>query len=248
MKNKRQLSGGLGKALELDYVGSDRVRSRRVVTLVQVDEYDTDDGTYRVSLRCREEGERRLKDFLSNRILEIADKDTGEIVSDIPKYLSGLLLEAGGVQPRYWPRPETDPIRTTSIDINFGNDGFAIGWVFGVHKAFRSALDILCNMEASTRSKVWTQGIPPNYSFEAGDIFYHPFPWGPETKWSIRIISIKDRILKVLICEWDNSRVVSQEEKSIAQTELVKILRDGLANATWLAKSEFSLQIMEAGE
>lgn len=229
MAERNKLAGGIAKRLELDYVGSDRIRSKHQVVLVQVSEYETADRTYRVSLGCRAVGEgRNLKDFLSNRVLGLVDLDTGECVEDIPAYLTALLQEAGGQLPRFWPRPENDPIRTTTIDVKFGVDGFAVGWVFGVHSAFRSALDIECSIDQKSRARVWTQGVPQRYSFEKGDLFHYPFPWGPETRHSIQVKSVKDQEITISVMSVHDQRVKASQDVVTTQNTLADLLKNGL--------------------
>lgn len=83
--------------------------------------------------------------------------------------------------------------RTEILNLNF-RDGMAVGWAFGVVDAFRMNLDIRYDQridsaaskakglklgrklkpnEKVTRS-VWTQGVPPAYSFARGHIFHDP--------------------------------------------------------------------------
>lgn len=248
MAERKKLVSGMAKRLELDYVGSDRIRSRRQVVFVQVDEYETSDGTYRVSLRCREtEGIRNLKDFLSNRILGLVDFDTGECVEDIPAYLTALLQEAGGDLPRFWPRPEHDPIRTTSIDITFGAAGFAVGWAFGVHSSFHSALDIECLVDPKSRRRIWTQGIPPRYSFEVGDLFHSPAPWGPETQQSIQVKSVNDQEITISIMSIHDQREMSSREIVTNQNGLVDLLKNGIPS-DHLTPSTPETEMEPAGE
>lgn len=228
MAQKQTLAQDFVRYVELDYVRTDRVRSVRRVTVVRIEGYDAADGSYRVSLRCREDGQRTLKDFLSHRILGIVDLITGEVVSDIPAYLSATIAEAGGVQPRKWPRPSDIPFRTTSIDISFGQSGFAVGWVFGVHSAFRSALDITFHRGATPRTGEWTQGVPPYYAFTTGDLFHSPFPFGPATKHSIQVGDVNDQELVIKIMDIDGGRVAQTVERTITQAQLVEVLRFGL--------------------
>lgn len=248
MSERKKLCAGMGRRLALDYVGSDRIRSRREVVLAQVDEYETADRTYRVSLRCREvDGGRNLKDFLSNRVLGLVDLDTGECVEDIPAYLTALLQEAGGQQPRFWPRPENDPIRTTTIDVTFGGKDFAVGWAFGVHASFRSALDIDCVIDPKSRRRTWTQGIPPRYSFEQGDLFHSPAPWGPETRHSIQVKAVNDQEVTICVMSVEDQRVKTSQEVVTTQNALVDLLKNGVP-PNYLAPSVAEPELELAGE
>lgn len=83
--------------------------------------------------------------------------------------------------------------RTEILNADF-IDGYAHGWCFGVHEAFRAALDIsldtrmdtaanqalahqlgrkLHSSERITRT-VWTQGHPPAYAFSRGQLMHEP--------------------------------------------------------------------------
>jgi hypothetical protein len=233
MGKRTKLISRLSKRLELDYVGSSRVRSYREVILVQIVEYETINQEYRVSLMCREvldEGEeapkakRSLKDFLSSRILGIVDLDTGEIVKDISKYLKDIIDENNGVHPRFWPRPEDSPFRTTSISVRFGDDNYAVGWKFGVHRAFMTALDI------SYVGNVLTEGMPPKYGFAVGDMFHYPAkPWGKDTLLSIQVQDVNDEILQISIFPSKDKSAISQRGHEITQNRLIGILKDGMS-------------------
>lgn len=248
MAERKKLVDGIVKRLALDYVGSDRIRSRREVILTQVDEYETADRTYRVSLRCREvNGGRNLKDFLSNRVLGLVDLDTGECIEDIPAYLTALLQEAGGQLPRFWPRPENQPIRTTSIDVAFGANGFAVGWAFGVHASFRSALDIDCVIDPKSRRRIWTQGIPPRYSFEQGDLFHSPAPWSSETRHSIQVKAVNDQEITISVMSVQDQRVTASQEVVATQNVLVELLKNGLP-PNYLVPSVTEPELELAGE
>jgi hypothetical protein len=59
--------------------------------------------------------------------------------------------------------------RLESFDIVF-RDGVVDGWVFGVVEAFREQLDIRWD----ARRRTWTQGSPPLYRFDVGQVFYDP--------------------------------------------------------------------------
>lgn len=248
MAERRKLAAGMARRLELDYVGSDRIRSKHEVILVQVVEYETADRTYRVSLGCRAaDGGRYLKDFLSNRVLGLVDLDTGECVEDIAAYLTALLQEAGGQLPRFWPRPENQPIRTTSIDVAFGANSLAVGWVFGVHSSFRSALDIECTVDPKSRRGVWTQGLPPRYSFEEGDLFHSPAPWGPKTRHSIQVKAVNDQELTISIMIVQDQRVMTSCEMVTTQKMLVDLLKNGLPQDS-SAPSVVQAELEMAGE
>lgn len=83
--------------------------------------------------------------------------------------------------------------RTETLNAEFV-DGYASGWCFGVHEAFRANLDISLDVrvdraanealaarlgrkptaaESLTR-EVWTQGSPPSYSFDRGHLMHEP--------------------------------------------------------------------------
>jgi hypothetical protein len=234
MKKRTKLVDRLSKRLELDYVGSNRVRSCREVVLVQIVDYETVSDEYRVALACREildevesdgKPKRILKDFLSSRIIGITDLDTGEIVSGVPSYLSALISEKSGDQPRFWPRPENASFRTTSISVRFGNDNYAVGWKFSVHRAFMSALDI------SYIGGVLTEGLPPKYSFAVGDMFHFPAkPWGPDTLLSIQIRDVSDEFAQISLMVSENCVVVSMAERDVTQNVLADILMSGVTD------------------
>ena len=105
--------------------------------------------------------------------------------------------------------------RTPNYGISFDN-GYAEGWVYGVPKCFRNALDIKklryvdkksnkgtkenSPAKAGTTYKyVWTRGIPPSLSFAQGDVFYRPafvrgLPWHEAVKFishSIQILAAR---------------------------------------------------------
>ncbi|MBP2232493.1 hypothetical protein J2847_005822 [Azospirillum agricola] len=244
MAERRRLVSDLAKRLELDYVGFDRVRSARQVVLVQVEEYETTERVYRVSLRCRSvDGGRTLKDFLSNRILGLVDLDTGECVNDIPAYLCDLLAEAGGELPRYWPRPEHDPIRSTSLGVAFDRHGYAVGWAFGVHSSFRSALDILYSADSKSSNGIWTQGIPPRYGFEVGDLMHSPAPWGPQTRYSVQVKSLNDQEVTVSLMVVNDRRVISSQELTMSQSDFAELLRIGIPQqSAVVAEAEHHLE------
>jgi len=68
--------------------------------------------------------------------------------------------------------------RTTKLIAEFEADGFAKGWSFKVHKAFKEALDIretdkvIKDKNGKKRTiKQWTQGIA--YNFNIGDTFHN---------------------------------------------------------------------------
>lgn len=228
MRGRSELVGRMAKRLELTYVDSNRVLAQHDVSLVQMHEYETADGTYRVALRCRDaEGDGKLKDFLSHRIQKLTDLDTGEIAEEPSAFLAQLLRDSGGRQPRHWPSAEKHAIRTTTIDVDFGPDGFAVGWVFGVHQSFRAALDIEC-LAGSMRRPLWTQGIPPRYQFEVGDIFHSPAPWGPNTRHSIQVKTANDQELTISIMTVQDQRVVASRNMAITQKMLVDLLKNGL--------------------
>jgi hypothetical protein len=234
MKKRTKLIDRLSKRLELDYVGSDRIRSCREVILVQIVDYETTKGEYRVALMCREVfgGEEFnqkeahfLKDFLSFRIIGITDLDTGEVVSDISAYLAEVIAEAGGTQPQSWPKPGDVFFRTTAVSVRFGGDDYAIGWKFGVHRAFMAALDI------SYTGKILTEGLPPKYSFAVGDMFHFPAkPWGPDTLLSIQIQDVSDEFAQISLMVSENCVVVSRVERDVTQNVLADILMNGLTD------------------
>lgn len=66
--------------------------------------------------------------------------------------------------------------RTTNIDVEFDANGWAIGWHFKLHQAFKPALDIQYTpRKDKITDKInyeWTQGQPPAYEFTIGDVVH----------------------------------------------------------------------------
>lgn len=105
--------------------------------------------------------------------------------------------------------------RTEALNAEFVN-GYAAGWHFGVHEAFRANLDITldtrvdraANEELAAKlgrkptaterisRQIWTQGSPPAYSFGRGHMMHapaevHRMPWSDaleQVSQSIRVI------------------------------------------------------------
>jgi hypothetical protein len=66
------------------------------------------------------------------------------------------------------------PARSLDLGICFDDAGYAVDWAFDVNWNFREALDIrltpvIINGRTERR---WTRGVPPQFQFEQGHIFY----------------------------------------------------------------------------
>jgi hypothetical protein len=225
MANERVLAI-IGRELMISYVRNDRERSKRHVRAVRLVDYAAT-GHYRVAIQAQEPvgAKGPLKTFLVHRIVELTDLTTGECTKDVAGYLALLVAEVGGRQPQRWPCAAEDPYRTTHIDISFDAAGYAVGWAFGVHQAFRDALDIRWEMSADRKRSVWTRGVPPHYEFGVGDVFHSPFPFGKETRFTLQVIEQDDAFVTVTVAD----RVANtRHNRRMTQDELAGVLRNGL--------------------
>lgn len=145
--------------------------------------------------------------------------------------------------------------RTKNISIEFDDNDNAVGWVFDVNKAFRQALDILFTervekakqLDGTTKKikkNVWTQGNPPLYSFDIGDVFYKPhgprsMDWSEALKilqYSIQVNDSKsddmtsdgqivDGYVKYTLNKYEDGRIVKTLEHTVSQNKFVLMLK-----------------------
>lgn len=239
------LVSGLSVPLELDYVDRGRYRKVQSVFLRSMS-YRLTEGTEapRVDLHCTSLAEHKPKTFFSQKIISITDQRTGEVFSDPTDCLKGIIADAGGTQPPEWPE-EIIRVRCQLPEID--ENGFLVGWKFGVHKAFLSALDIAwesVQLKNRNRETVLTEGIPRVYSFCTGDMLYSP-PTKPE-KWEKQVLKLQrgvqvasassDRIINrkkidglVEADLWDfvAGKMTNKRRVTMTQDEFVHLLQTG---------------------
>lgn len=227
----------------LDYVGKLRDRKKIIANVRSIKYGWTKNNEFKYWLYAvhlnDESGKILVKTFVASRVLSIFDIETGEIIYNGTDGLNHIVESLGGVPPDTWP---SEKIRTKEIDIYF-EDGYVRGWFFGVSTAFRDALDIKyesCAIDDGNGSKTfsgWTVGVPPEYSFAPGDVFYHPYerekkPWGDQIKnliYSVKVKSLKaahDELIVDLV-EYGNGIAVKNSEIILSQNEFGKLLMFG---------------------
>ena len=135
--------------------------------------------------------------------------------------------------------------RTDDYGIEFsGPAGTAGGWAIPVPQAFRERLDIL-----STPRKggvQWTQGVPPQYTFASGDVFYDPpdvreMRWGDALAVLRRMVKVEKATPDALdgktvrsgfvvfqLSHYEDGEVFETERREVSQRGFVAFLRDGV--------------------
>lgn len=182
------------------------------------------------------------RSFLGCRVIDVSDIETGEEI-DRHQWFADLLGIPVAEVGQTITAVSTRSVRTAAIKPVFGQDGLAEGWHFGVSLAFRAALDIelttykVRSTEAGKTEwlRAWTQGLPPNYSFDVGDFFVSP-PRARLTSWAEALPLLTDTIVVTgqtdgrLTCECRqvHTRIVGPPDvQHWTQDELVTVLRDG---------------------
>lgn len=146
--------------------------------------------------------------------------------------------------------------RRRSPTVEFGADGFAVGWAYRVGRAFRSALDIALTTriekaklpdgrEIRKKVQVWTEGDPPAYAFRATDCLGSRDVMDGTTELNCRLLVVTDALPDVLdgrkiqpgtvrfrLLEWesggdDQGRYVERAVRSVSQAGFADILRTG---------------------
>ncbi|MCW2317234.1 hypothetical protein [Rhodoblastus acidophilus] len=122
-------------------------------------------------------------------------------------------------------------------------DKFVEGWAFHLPMpAFAASLDLArvarIRVDLATKKKKtfreWTQGHPPQFSFEVGDIFYSDpsvrlLAWGavPEF-YAIQVDASHENTVQFRLIEFRRGACVSVKAATLAMNDFVTVLRDGL--------------------
>lgn len=237
------LAGRLNRRIVLDYVDRAGERADHDVVLSQISAYLTEKDAYRIRVKVRDRDEPGAPaTFLSHRILSVLDPVTGESSEDVAGFLASVIAEADGRQPDLWPSRDADRLFTTDLGMTFDADGYATDHAFGIHKAFRAALDIRYIGER------WVRGVPPVLAFEAGDVFACPpqrgrRPWDEERMTTDNRIQVVDAVADSLVENighapgWVHARlyryvsgeIVETQDLRCSQSEFLAVLHSGLA-------------------
>ena len=135
--------------------------------------------------------------------------------------------------------------RTDDYGIEFsGPARTAAGWAIPVPQAFRERLDILSTPRKGGAQ--WTQGMPPQYTFAGGDVFYDPpdvreMRWGDALAVLRRMVKVEEAKPDVLdgktvrsgfvvfqLSHYDDGEVSDTERREVTQRGFVAFLRDGV--------------------
>jgi hypothetical protein len=122
-------------------------------------------------------------------------------------------------------------------------------WHFSVTMpAFAAAFDIASvsrkrtNLHTGKRTTVhiWTQGDPPVYQFDEGDLFHHPpeaatSPWGLIARHQcIQIMDADDEIVEIAAQEFHHGKLHSRAHSvKLTIDDFLTILRDGPEAPPW---------------
>lgn len=245
MKDIRILANHISHSVFLDYVDRNRILSRKHLLIKRVEEGFTDGGKYRIWIYANDQDQNTnvQKSYLAHRIISFIDEETGECVEDTKSYFRNLLQIIGGKCPSDWPEPDDNRLRIRNFNLEFDQNNFLKNWSFGVHKAFRPALDILWTQGKSNDGSTehfWTRGKPPQYAFDMGDIFYRPAiankTWSDQLGTlgsSLQVIGfdkkndLGERLLIIEKQEFQNGKKQKCEELVLSQAEFAQILELG---------------------
>ncbi len=225
----------------LHYADRQGAASKRTITLKRV----YVDGDIHFDAYCHlRKGPRT---FLGRNMIDVADGVTGEILDPV-KFTARLLgVQDEAVSSRLKVKRKTRP-RTTDFEITFGADDMAVGWTFGVHSAFRAALDIGMT-QYKGGMKEWTRGAPPQLSFGVGDTFYDPpqahrMIWGEALKVlsrSVKITAARSDIVRYgngweidsgevtfTLTPYENGNPSASASHTLSQSDFVEFLKTGM--------------------
>lgn len=213
----------------IDYVDNAGARSKRPADIHKADYYETSGSAPRIRLHAR--GPRT---YYLHKIFSFTDTSTGEIHEDaagVIAFLASALARQGLPQPPGWPVWGTIPFNTSDFGINFGPDGMAEGWFFGVSTAFRAALGITRHPTA----KGWLRRVPPVLSFDAGDHFHAPArpreAWDRQSLWMTWTIQVMtdfgDQGLCIALRKWTDGAMGDPVFIALTQEQLEAALRYG---------------------
>lgn len=230
-----------GEELEIEYNTPSRILEKRVIEVQSFIQYKTDAGTQRI--RIESSTDKGHRSFLTHRIISVKNLQTNQTYITPEDAFTQIIKDNNGQQPDEWP---FEQLRTQNIALTFEND-FVQGWFFGVHSAFKAALDIKyedIQNKGKPRHKLMTMGLPPAFSFAQGDSFYAPQikleKWEDSLKKLSHIIQVKkatpDTISKRKITpgtvEYDlwtvkNGQLSDKRTLTISQKDFADILKHG---------------------
>ncbi|MDO9501993.1 hypothetical protein [Falsiroseomonas sp.] len=152
--------------------------------------------------------------------------------------------------------------RTENFGIQF-TDTLAEGWAFSVHEAFKEQLDILyleyvdkekskelrkrCPLDEDGKpSRVmrsaWSQGVPPQLSFDAGHVFYDPpaarnMTGNDGREVLRRIVQVVEAMpddqpgqggwVKIRVIRYEGGSITATDHHTMSQAEFGTLLRVG---------------------
>lgn len=152
--------------------------------------------------------------------------------------LDFLSIEPDDAEITYRPRR----LRRAEVDPN----NFFAGFAFEVARpAFLPAFDFMLSERVVTvrgmkhRRRAWTQGWPPQFQFDQGDVF--PFP---SAEWRERsglcaelaVLQVRDgghRIMRVTAFVRSGSKWLARADAELSPAEFVDVLKNGPDSAFW---------------